>query len=305
MYSGNRKPIVITAAIIAVVCIAVAMVIFITGCSAEKRLEEETSTEEEVSADAAAADRGSYVDEIAAIADASVGDIIYFGSYEQDNDLTNGTEPIAWYVLDKADGEATLLSVYLLDHQPYHKWNMDITWEKCTLRSWLNDEFYHTAFSEEEQAAIVNTNVINEDNPYYLFHGEGGNDTMDKVWLLSLGEIEQYFHIDMDFFDEYWHGYKAWYEYAIYCCGQDNRLCAKPTVYAEAEGVSVYSEEYAQSSYSDWDDSCVGNGWWWLRSPGYSGCYAANVAFAGSVAFSGRLVDVDNYSVRPALKVAY
>lgn len=297
----NRKPIIITAAMIAVVCIAAAAVIFAKGGSAEKKLEEEVSLEKEVSAEeAAAADN-----EIAAIADASVGDIVYFGSYEQDNNLKNGTEPVAWYVLDKADGEATLLSVYLLDRRQYHENNISITWEDCILRSWLNDRFYNMAFSEKEQAAIVNANIVNEDNPYY--GTKGGFDTADKVWLLSLGEAMRYFHIDMDVWVDYINGNMDWYEYAIYCYGQDNRVCAKPTVYAAARGAYAYSEENAQgdTDYSGYDMSyAVGSGWWWLRSPGNYAISAAGIYYCGDVRSLGSYVSNDG-GVRPALKVAY
>lgn len=35
-------------------------------------------------------------------------------------------------------------------------------------------------------------------------------------------------------------------EYAIYCYGQDSRVCAEPTAYVEARGrVQAYSEEDA------------------------------------------------------------
>ena len=44
--------------------------------------------------------------------DISVGDIITFGHYEQDNNLDNGAEPIEWIVLDVQDGKALLLSKY-------------------------------------------------------------------------------------------------------------------------------------------------------------------------------------------------
>lgn len=200
----------------------------------------------------------------AAIADAAVGDIIFFGSYEQDNNTENGMEPVEWYVLDKTDEEATLLSVYLLDEQTYHEKDDDITWENCTLRSWLNGEFYNTAFSEEEQAVIVNTNVVNEDNPY--FGTEGGNDTVDKVWLLSFGEIERYFHTDSDVYD--------------------NSIFAYPTAYAEAEGLWEVDD------------------WWWLRSPGCYGYGAAYVS-GSYVSGFGEYVDFSGIGVRPAIKVAY
>lgn len=248
--------------------------------------------------------RGAYTDEIAVIAAASVGDIIYFGSYEQDNDLTNGTEPVAWYVLEKADGEATLLAVYLLDCQKYHEAWEDITWENCTLRSWLNSEFYNTAFSKQEQAFIVNINVVNEGNPYW--DTEGGNDTTDKVWLLSLGEIEKYFHIDVNDYNAYWNGNMSREEYAIYCYGQDHRVCAKPTAFAAAKGVGIYSEEWAQYEMDNYVCNmsyAIGSGWWWLRSPGGSS-YAAFADCGGFVGYDGGLVD-DSSGVRPALKVAY
>lgn len=273
--------------------------------SADGAPEEGNMLAEEAVAASAVEGRVPYEDEMAAIAAASVGDIVYWGSYEQDNDLGNGTEPVEWYVLDKADGEAMLLSVYLLDCQQYHETNEDITWENCTLRSWLNSEFYNTAFSAEEQAVIVNTNVVNEDNPFY--GREGGNDTADKVWLLSLGEIERYFHIDKN------GNMNGWYEYVTYCYGQDNRVCAKPTAYANAIGVKVYSEEDAQSEMdgSGCDMSyAIGSGCWWLRSPGYFSGDAACVFDNGYVSSyrefgsDGNCVD-DFAGVRPALKVAY
>lgn len=283
---------------------------------------EETPVEEEVPAEEAAG-RVPYADEMAAIANASVGDIVYLGSYEQDNNLGNGTEPVEWYVLDKADGEATLLAVYLLDCQPYHEVLEDITWEDCTLRNWLNDTFYNTTFSEEEQAAVVNTNVVNEDNPF--FGTEGGNDTADKVWLLSFGEIERYFHIDPNVYwndidpNVYWNDYfysnMSREEYAIYCYGQDNRVCAKPTAYAVERGVLGYSEEnvsYCLDEYGIDMSYAVDCAFWHLRSPGGCGGSAACVSHDGCV-FGIRIPGggIDGYGVnselcvRPAIKVAY
>lgn len=161
----------ITASIQLWVCIVAVAVIFVTGCGTSTQEEntsvpaddtaEEITTGEETSAeeaDTAEDTSGEETDssdavsesetadeetpeEIAAagrvtIADAAVGDIVTFGSYEQDNDLENGMEPVEWYVLDKEDGEATLMSVYLLDWQSYNEDFIDMTWEDCTLRSW-------------------------------------------------------------------------------------------------------------------------------------------------------------------------
>lgn len=99
--------------------------------------------------------------------EAQVGDTVRFGSYEQDNDLNNGAEAIEWLVLDKQDGKLLLLSKDALDAKPYNEEDEDVTWETCTLRSWLNDTFYTTAFRQEEQGSIATTKVKNEDNPKY------------------------------------------------------------------------------------------------------------------------------------------
>lgn len=305
MKTANKKLIVITAVIAAAVCIVAAAVMFAKGSGTENRPAEELLDS----------------DEMAAIADAAVGDIVYFGSYEQDNDSENGTEPVEWYVLDKANGEATLLAVYMLDCQPYHEADEAFTWENCDLRSWLNDEFYDTAFSEQEQAAIVNTKVVNENNP--VFGTKGGHNTTDKVWLLSFEEIERYFNIDKDVFEDRWDGNMSRQEYAVYCYEQDNRLFAMPTAYAIARGAWTYSEESAQSDLEEYGydmSYAVGSGTWWLRSPGTLGDSAwwmrpfgslgsshgdlvAQVNHCG-VDYAGSVSDSD-CCVRPAITVIY
>ena len=65
---------------------------------------------------------------------------VVFGSYEQDNDLLNGSEPIEWQILE-SDGNSTLLiSRYVWDYQPYNTERVDVTWETCSMRQWLNDD---------------------------------------------------------------------------------------------------------------------------------------------------------------------
>ena len=72
---------------------------------------------------------------------AAVGDTVYFGAYEQDNNKANGKDDIAWQVLDKKENAILLLSVNGLDSVPYHSENTSVTWEKCALRTWLNQDF--------------------------------------------------------------------------------------------------------------------------------------------------------------------
>ena len=80
---------------------------------------------------------------------------ITFGHYEQDNDLANGAEPIEWVVLEVSGNKALLISHYGLDAKPYNTDYIDTTWETCSLRAWLNSDFLNTAFTAEEQTAIL------------------------------------------------------------------------------------------------------------------------------------------------------
>ena len=98
-------------------------------------------------------------------------------------------EPIKWRVIKCENGEALLLSDIVLDKQKYNKRLKKVTWEKSTLRKWLNIKFMNRAFSSSEQEAIRTTKVINEDNYYYKT--DGGNDTLDKIYLLSLSETDE------------------------------------------------------------------------------------------------------------------
>ena len=205
-----------------------------------------------------------------------VGDYITFGSYEQDNNTANGPESIRWKVLAKENGKLFLVSEYGLDAKPYNEEYEDIvTWETCTLRSWLNNDFYNTAFSSSEKTKIQTTKVVNADNPGY--GTEGGNDTEDKVFLLSLDETRQYFDIDTNIEDNVdgAHYYGAGYD-----------IACKPTEYAQAQGAVVRGKEkYA---------------WWWLRSPGGQPYNAANVS-SDLIRSIGSMVDIKQGSVRPAI----
>lgn len=119
---------------------------------------------------------------------------ILFGHYEQDGDTANGPEPIEWIVLEENGDEKTLISRYLLDAAPYHKENDDVTWEKCSLRTWLNNEFADSAFSGEEKKQLIKRTVAAEKNPES--DTDAGSDTKDSVWLLSIGEARRYFGSD-------------------------------------------------------------------------------------------------------------
>ena len=164
-------------------------------------------------------------------------DCIYFGNYWQND--TNTKKPIKWRVLSVDGSDAFLLADQNLDAKPYNEEDTDVTWATCTLRTWLNGTFLNTAFTSAEQTAIKNTTVVNEDNPYY--ETEGGANTTDKVYLLSIAEaINTAYGFNGEFRTE-----------------SETRE-AKNTAYAKVCGAwTSTSTEYE------------GNGYWWLRSRGY------------------------------------
>lgn len=95
-------------------------------------------------------------------------------------------ERIKWRVLQNNGSTLFVVADKGLDCKDYNEEYTPVTWENCTLRNWLNSDFYGTAFGSAEQGAIVGQTVVNEDNPDYGI--EGGNDTTDNIFLLSIGE---------------------------------------------------------------------------------------------------------------------
>lgn len=161
---------------------------------------------------------------------AKVGDIFFFGSYEQDNDAANGKENIEWIILAKEGSSILVVSDKALDCQSYNKTYADVTWENCTLRRWLNAYFLNSAFSDVEKTLISSVKVSDDD--------ETKNDSTDSdkvktdnVFLLSIAEVNEYFDSD------------------------EARKCV-PTDYAIANGVDT--------SNKDGTISCE----WLVRSPG-------------------------------------
>ncbi len=154
---------------------------------------------------------------------ANIGDRVLFGRYEQDNKSINGSEDIEWIVLDKEeDGTLLLLSRYALDAKLFNDEMTGATWETCTLRKWLNSDdentsFYRMAFDEKEKTMVLETELKEYE----------GEDTIDKVFLLSLEEALEYF---------------KW----------DKGLVCEATTYSIEHGV-----------YTNVDNK---NCYWWLRS---------------------------------------
>lgn len=169
-----------------------------------------------------------------------------------------------------------------LDAKPYNTSYVDVTWETCTLRSWLNgygasanveetdyssDNFLDTAFTAEERAAIRQTTVVNEDNSHY--GTEGGNDTTDRVYLLSIAEACN----------------------ASYGFNSTFDTNSKTRVSTNTAYTAGKSGMYSVGAADDW----------WLRSPGSYSYGASLVYYYGYGSYYYTRVYRDYVAVRPAL----
>ena len=162
-----------------------------------------------------------------------VGDTVTFGTYEQDDNISNGKEDIEWLVLAKEENKIFVISDKALDCKLYDTSYTSVTWETCSLRAWLNNDFFNTAFDAAEKKMIMNTKVSADKNPEY--DTDPGNETTDKLFLLSISEVTEYFDDD------------------------ESRKCV-PTAYAKARGAYTSNRNKTVSG----EETC----WWWLRSPG-------------------------------------
>lgn len=207
-------------------------------------------------------------------------DCVYFGKYKQKAKFIK--QPIEWRVLSVNGNDAFLVADKGLDCKPYNITRTSVTWETCTLRSWLNgigeyetdkESFIKSAFTVDEKKAIMETNVVNENNTSY--DTVGGNNTTDKIFLLSMAETSK---------KEY--GFR--------------------TELKEASKTrEVKDTDYACIKGSERSDDTCGFGCcdWWLRSPGRWDDYAMYVYARGSGADYGMNVDYDRRAIRPALHV--
>ena len=185
--------------------------------------------------------------------------VFTMGIFEQDNDLRNGPEPIEWIPLARKNGQTLVISRYALDGRQFHEVDENTSWEKCSLRKWLNHEFLMSAFTEEERQNIVLSDVPAHTHPNFGTYA--GNPTEDKLFLLSMEEVYDYFDSD------------------------DSRMCAG-TEYCYVQGAE------------EWES---GTCWWWLRSPGIGENIRATVHHYGSVHGMGNYAVTNIYGVRPAM----
>ena len=113
-----------------------------------------------------------------------VGDFVYLGQYVQLEDILKpniaAKEPIRWKVVKIIDGRYAMLLAYKsLDFKKYNNENKVATWKDCSLRKWLNEEFYNSAFNDYCKNIMVDHTI-----------NSNGVDVKDKVFILSEAEVQ-------------------------------------------------------------------------------------------------------------------
>lgn len=181
----------------------------------------------------------------------NIGDVVTFGGYD-------------WRVLEIRGETALIITENIIEKCAYNKDKADVTWETCTLRAFLNEDFYN-GFSASDKARIIEENVMNSDNQWY--GTRGGQDTKDKIFLLSIEEVVKYF-------------------------GDSGQLQNK-----NPNSKSWIDDQYNEKRRAAYNGTAR---WWWLRSPGIR-YHAAGVHCVGGVVIHGRRVDDGSGGLRPAL----
>ncbi|MCR4820986.1 MAG: DUF6273 domain-containing protein [Elusimicrobiales bacterium] len=189
-----------------------------------------------------------------------IGDVLKFGSYPYKE--SGARKKIEWTVIHKDyNGNLLLISRQCLDAMPFHKKITGITWQKSSLRTWLNKDFIKAAFTLEERKKIQNFRVENTRN--MRFGTLGGNNTHDKIFLLSDSEANMYMPYPAD------------------------RL-AEPTPYAKSRGAKTHED---------------GRAFWWLRTPGSVQSMASGINHNGELYYEALNVNNDHGAVRPAMVI--
>ncbi|GHU64981.1 hypothetical protein AGMMS49983_11920 [Clostridia bacterium] len=235
---------------------------------------------------------------------AKVGDVITIeGTRYYDKTLQ-------WRILDIEEGRALLITENVIDLRPYNEvtdrqaallldesyeyYGNDFatTWAECSLRTWLNDDFLED-FDTEVVRQILDTAVKNDANPKYGI--PGGADTMDKVFLLSIDEVNKYFVSREDKRAEFHPSDQQFSDIA-------ERIAKNPTHKYWGNSNWYGDAATVKTDLSKWLADTNGGWSWWLRSPGYDSDYAAYVNIVlGVIDGSGNSVHHGHGGVRPAL----
>lgn len=155
-----------------------------------------------------------------------------------------------WLILSKEDGKALVTSRRLVSNDYYEQEeDKDVTWETCSIRSYLNGDYLETNFSDKEKERILETSVHTANNPDPNYPNSlGGNDTMDKIFLLSYEEADGFFADDSDrlagLFGDQFFSNSCWWLRTPGCFNK-----SAITVFNDSGAISTYGSIAASYTY--------------------------------------------------------
>jgi len=196
----------------------------------------------------------------------SIGSTVLFGDY-------------TWRILDSEAGKLLLISEEILEQRGFHPCYAGVTWEHSELRKYLNGDFLNL-FAQADQELILETKLKNPDNIWYGING--GNDTMDKIFILNLEEADRYFGNSEDYLKK-----------------RRKKFDSGKWVFDDKGW--ILSNAHDQNRVAKLSSGLAS--FWWLRSPGYSDCTVAYVSTTGNIPPNGDRVCIGRGGVRPALWV--
>ena len=264
----------------------------------------------------------SYVEDIYPI---EVHNVIQFGRYEQNNNMEDGEDELSWTVHKLKDADTALLvcdsCIYAL---PYNDSGSDNSWTESTLRSWLNTDFYTSAFTSEEQSIIKqhenSTGRLSDESSATIGETYGEDElTSDKIFVPDLSEtwmnegvsISDYalniyfdFYEKSDNYERYWtrcpYGEKLnWANGAVE--GKDAYFMLSPNEYAFVRPC-FYANVHLLNAYINDDEKRNPGGGWGDSADGresYSISEINNGALDGIITFNsisdGKIGDEKNF----------
>ncbi|WNS46523.1 DUF6273 domain-containing protein [Paenibacillus sp. MMS20-IR301] len=171
-----------------------------------------------------------------------IGDVIVFDKYE-------------WRVLEIKNSTALIITEYIIDQRAYHNRSGDVTWAGCELREYLNGAFYDT-FSEANRSRIIPVTNKNPDNQWY--EANGGADTLDYIYLLSIEETVCHYFGDSS-------------------KNLENRSAKQ----------RYWFQRKDENNNKRWSSMGGYIWWWWLRSPGRDNRRAVYIHGDGNIGIQG------------------
>lgn len=117
----------------------------------------------------------------------SVGDEVCFGRFPEKEDYLMA--PLKWKVL-AIEGDCALMITLSSIISLRNELRQTGIWKDAPARVLLNDAFFDSAFTDIEKRQIIM--AVNANPKNKAQHVDGGPDTEDRVFLLSIDEVEKY-----------------------------------------------------------------------------------------------------------------